>query len=210
MNTAKSNSYTPSTPQVIETPMVAEPQQAAVASAEPQITNMQNETPETGTIETEYVTEGNAVRKVEVQPEQTPTTSYNNSVIPPHGPRAQEMTHQETSLVLNPPSRPKPQQTQERKTPSLFERITGRHQQPEVQHEQTDTTTSSSTTNQGMMAPSIPERKTVVTSYDVPESKGEQGTLNIDAPSAVKPKTVASGHNADDLDIPAFLRRQIS
>jgi cell division protein FtsZ len=190
-----------------------EPPQQAVASAEDTVS--QTDAPqETGTVETEYVTEGNTVRKVEVAPEQPQTTSYNNSVIPPYAPRREEMPQQESSLVLNPPSKPaapvQPSvQPETRKTPSLFERITGRHQDTDKTDEEKGTTSSSTTGNSGSMAPTVPERKTVVTSYDSPESKGEQGTLNIDAPAA-KPKTVASGHNSDDLDIPAFLRRQIS
>jgi len=210
---AQVETQAPATPQVIETPMVAETaQQQSVASVQnPETIEVVGAVTDTGTIETDYVAQGNAVRKVEVQPEpqQYQPTSYNQSVIPPHAPRVEEVAPQESSLVLNPPSQPAVQR-EERKTPSLFERITGRHQNSQAQDEETDTTSSSSTGNTGSFAPIVPERKTVATSYDVPEVKGEQGTLNIEAPVATKPKTVAAGHDADDLDIPAFLRRQIS
>ena len=122
------------------------------------------------------------------------------------------MQHRESSLVLNPPSRPvQPNLNEPKKTPSLFERITGRHSKDEVQDTKDDTTSYSSTGNAGSIPSGlVAERKTVATNYDTPISTGEQGSLNIDAPSAPM-KTVTSTNKAsEDLDIPAFLRRQIS
>ena len=160
------------------------------------------------------MTEGSAIRKVDVQQEEAPTTTYNTSVIPPFAPPRSEQPRMESSLNLNPPVRHEQvntnsyHQNQVRKTPSLFERITGRNRSDESQQEENKTTSSNNTQNDGFMSNSITaQRKTVVTSYDSPVSQGQQGTLNIDAPMA-SPKTQSPA--SDDLDIPAFLRRQIS
>jgi len=196
-----------STPQVIETPMVIEPQQQAVASVQsPETIEVAGSVSDTGSIEPTFVQDGSALRKVEVKPEQSQPTSYGQTVIPPHAPRADE-AKQESSLVLNPPSRVHSAQAEPRKTPSLFERITGR-KNVETTGEETDTGSSSASGNAGSMPSGLSvERKTVVTSYDAPHG---QGSLLDDAPSA-SPKTVTSNPSkADDLDIPAFLRRQIS
>jgi len=89
-----------------------------------------------------------------------------------------------SGLNLNPPSQPRPQPQQEqRRSPSLFERITGTVQQhlegmKEDHHAQP------------------PKQRVAPTT-------ASQGRLNIDAPAG-KPKEAGS----DELDIPAFLRRQ--
>lgn len=179
-------------------------EQQAVASAEPQQPTQYQadayQTP-TGYAEPEYVMDGSAVRRVEAEQTQ--------SVIPQAGPRQQNEASAGSSIVLNPPRQPS--QTQEaRKTPSLFERITGAKTREDLTHksdEETTTTSSSSGGNSGSMFGGLKaERKTVVSSYDAPAQHGAQGTLNVDVPK--KPQGVqASG---SDLDIPAFLRRQIS
>ncbi len=197
-------------PQVIDTPIVTEPQVAVASVQNPDTIEVSGTVGDTGSIEPTFVQQGSVMRKIETRPEQTQTTSYNNSVIPPHAPRADEVAL-ESSLVLNPPSRPVQQQTETRKTPSLFERITGRKQQADKTSDEETTTSSSSTSgNSGSMPSGLTaERKTLVTSYDSPETNGQQGMLNIDAPKA-QPKTISTNNTSDDLDIPAFLRRQIS
>jgi cell division protein FtsZ len=193
----------PQTPQVFETPSAPINQQSAVASLN-EVAQPTQAAEVTGTIETNFVTDGNAVRKVEAQPQQPQTTAYNNSVIPPHAP-AQNETKQESSLTLNPPVM-RQVQVEEKKTPSLFERITGRRRDTETEDDQGDTTTSSSSGSTGMPNGLSVERKTVATQYDTPTTQGEQGMLNIEAPKVQAKSNV----NADDLEIPAFLRRQIS
>jgi cell division protein FtsZ len=193
----------PQTPQVFETPSAPINQQSAVASLN-EVAQPTQAAEVTGTIETNFVTDGNAVCKVEAQPQQPQTTAYNNSVIPPHAP-AQNETKQESSLTLNPPVM-RQVQVEEKKTPSLFERITGRRRDTETEDDQGDTTTSSSSGSTGMPNGLSVERKTVATQYDTPTTQGEQGMLNIEAPKVQAKSNV----NADDLEIPAFLRRQIS
>jgi cell division protein FtsZ len=193
----------PQTPQVFETPSAPINQQSAVASLN-EVAQPTQAAEVTGTIETNFVTDGNAVRKVKTQPQQPQTTAYNNSVIPPHAP-AQNETKQESSLTLNPPVM-RQVQVEEKKTPSLFERITGRRRDTETEDDQGDTTTSSSSGSTGMPNGLSVERKTVATQYDTPTTQGEQGMLNIEAPKVQAKSNV----NADDLEIPAFLRRQIS
>ncbi len=194
----------PHTPQVFEMASVAiEEQQSAVASLN-EVAQPVDTVEATGTIETNFVTDGNAVRKVEVQHQQPQTRSYNNSVIPPHAPAKNE-TKQESSLTLNPPVM-RQVQVEEKKTPSLFERITGRRRDTEIEDDQSDTTTTSSSGSTGMPNGLSVERKTVATQYETPTTQGEQGMLNIEAPKVQAKSNV----NADDLEIPAFLRRQIS
>lgn len=198
-------------PQVFDTPSVTDVQQAVASVQAPETIEVSGTVSETGSIEPTFVQEGATMRKVETQVEQNQPTSYHNSVIPPHAPRADEVK-QESSLVLNPPARVTPTpQTETRKTPSLFERITGRKNQTETTDEESETTSSSTSGNAGSMPSGLTaERKTVVTSYDVPETAGTQGSLDIDAPVA-QPKTVSTTNKpSEDLDIPAFLRRQIS
>ena len=194
------------TPQVFDAPSVPMQQQPA-ASASPLNEVAQQEMPShqsTGTVETSYVPEGNAMRKIEVQPQQTQTTSYNDSVIPPYAP-AREEQKQESSMVLNPPvARHVEKET--RKTPSLFERITGRNRAEEIEESDETTTSSSSTGSSEMPSGLSIERKTVATQYDTQQTNVEQGMLNIEAPKI----ETKSNTSSDDLDIPAFLRRQIS
>ena len=81
-----------------------------------------------------------------------------------------------------------------RRAPSLFERITtgvGRLTHMDDGHEETGSSSAGSTGgfHGGLRAERAP---------DAPS----QGQLNIDSPSAPRAK------NEDDLDIPAFLRRQ--
>lgn len=102
------------------------------------------------------------------------------------------------SLQLNPPKQPTPQQP--RKTPSLFERITG-----SVQHT-LDAAMGRDDEPQRRSTPSFHGAETTQTK---PLTGGQtspapaQGSLNIDSPSAP-----AKSGGEDELDIPAFLRRQ--
>lgn len=96
----------------------------------------------------------------------------------------------QSGLVLRPPVLPTMQQTEKRKSPSLFERITGAYRGHDAE-ETTDSTQhqQSGGFHSGLRAERAP---------DAPS----QGQLNIDAPSAERPQ------GGEDLDIPAFLRRQ--
>ena len=126
----------------------------------------------------------------------------------PYAPPRSEQTATESNITLNPPAHPMVKK-ETKKTPSLFERITGRQRAPEGSESQDDTiTTSSSGESTTMPAGLTAERKTVVTAYDghQAEPKGQQGVLNIETPT-VETKTNSDSEN---LDIPAFLRRQIS
>ncbi len=206
---------TQSQPQTVEYAPVEQPREVAVASADTATQNTvsayEGQAIQTGTVETNYVAEGSALRKVDTQQEETQTSSYNASFIPPFAPPREERPKIESSLNLTPPARHETSsyhQQQERKTPSLFERITGRNRPDDEKHEQSGASSSVSTENTGFAPNTITaQRKTVVTTYDAPGTQGQQGTLNIDAPVA-PPKTQSP--SGEDLDIPAFLRRQIS
>ena len=89
-----------------------------------------------------------------------------------------------SSLKLNPPKQPEPA----KRTPSLFERITGSIQQTMAGKDESGSFAKTSPTLGGGMTQNA----------DAPS----QGRLNIDSPA--KPKSGAD----DELDIPAFLRRQ--
>jgi len=157
--------------------------------------------------EQEYVADGSSVRKVAYeynQPVDHETSSIPlTSLIPPSAPPRKEETAVESKLVLNPPSVP-----QQKKTPSLFERITNARSRNEYGKKE-------DSAEAGSPSPSFPsafpdlkaDRKTVVGNYDMPAAPGVQGTLNIDVAPQKKNGAAVSG---DDLDIPAFLRRQIS
>lgn len=103
------------------------------------------------------------------------------------------------SLQLNPPKQPTPQNP--RKTPSLFERITGSVQhtldaamgRDEVSEQQRRTTPSFHGA----------ETQTKPLTGGQTSPAPAQGSLNIDSPSAP-----AKSGGEDELDIPAFLRRQ--
>lgn len=78
VNTATTPEAVATQPTYIETPSVNVNQ--AVASLTQDV-NVELNQAETGIVGAEFITEGNAVRKVEVQPEEVQTTSYNSSVI---------------------------------------------------------------------------------------------------------------------------------
>jgi hypothetical protein len=168
-----------------------------------------------------YTTHNSAAtaQAAQIQVEQTPVTHSHSSVIPPYAPPREEQKTAKSSLNLTPPlspTIPSQQSVSERKTPSLFERITGRNRQDvDVSDEKTDTSSSGSTGNGGYAPNTITaERKTVVSSYDAPvpnvQNVGtqQQGMLPIDAPAVQAKPSALNG--AADLEIPAFLRRQIS
>ncbi len=97
-----------------------------------------------------------------------------------------------SSLNLNPPRLPT---GQAKRSPSLFERITGSVQQHIDGRKEDETKMDAPTAQQRAAGPLSAPR-----AGGIPNSP--QGSLNIDAPSA-KPE----GENGE-LDIPAFLRRQ--
>ena len=113
-------------------------------------------------------------------------------------PVATPVTAPTESLVLRPPV-PGANSAERRRTPSLFERITGAYEaykgESKEEGETSSGTQSTGTASQG--------------GFHAPRSTGNaqvaeapsQGKLNIEAPAAPKA-------NEDDLDIPAFLRRQ--
>ncbi|HRQ62031.1 MAG TPA: cell division protein FtsZ, partial [Alphaproteobacteria bacterium] len=122
-------------------------------------------------------------------------------VIPPYG-SPSPITPVGTSLQLNPPKMPQP--GEKKRSPSLFERITG-----------TVTGTIDSALGGGhkeLVMADVPAQPSVqVSAPTVPSPSvyrpsvgaSAQGALAIDVPAA-KPAAVAES----DLDIPAFLRRQ--
>lgn len=121
------------------------------------------------------------------------TASYISSFHGEHVPQGVEQQAQPTSgLKLNPPKVPTP--TQKKRSPSLFERITG-----SVQEHIDGLTGAGHDVQRQRMAPTATAGGTRPLAKD---SSPSQGSLNIDAPS--KP----SSGGSDDLDIPAFLRRQ--
>ena len=98
------------------------------------------------------------------------------------------------SLQLNPPKLPTG--GERKKTPSLFERITG-----SVQHT-LDAAMGREDQPQRRSAPSFHENQEV--RKPLTESSPAQGSLNIDAPAGAPKAKSDDG----ELDIPAFLRRQ--
>jgi cell division protein FtsZ len=99
-------------------------------------------------------------------------------------------------LRLRPPV-PGQNSAERRRTPSLFERITGAYEAYKGDKEEGETETQSSG-SQGSSAGSFhATRSGNAQTAEAPS----QGQLNIESPAAPK-------SNEDDLDIPAFLRRQ--
>ena len=96
-----------------------------------------------------------------------------------------------SGLKLNPPKLPEKQNVP--RSPSLFERITGSVQQHldgmRDEQQPKERTAPSPGPLTGAVAPTYPS----------------QGSLNIDTSAAAKPKKTGA---EDELDIPAFLRRQ--
>lgn len=125
--------------------------------------------------------------------EQAPQSSSSGTF---HG-RAQRSVSAEnqittSSAIKRSPPQAKPAATAKR-SPSLFERITGSVQQ----HLEGFREEAASPREKTTMSPSISENAMAV------PARPSQGSLNISAPSA-KPR----GASEDELDIPAFLRRQ--
>jgi cell division protein FtsZ len=114
---------------------------------------------------------------------------------PPAPPARESYAHTNTSrgIQLNPPKAPNPDR---KRTPSLFERITGTVQQhlegirEEVAPRERAAPPQRHQPSMGSGAAPVPQGPS-------------QGRLNIDAPAA-KPRAAAD----EELDIPAFLRRQ--
>jgi cell division protein FtsZ len=104
-------------------------------------------------------------------------------------------THTASSLQLNPPKLPYAQKKQ--RPPSLFERITGTVQQHLDGFRGEAEETGGETQQGGGMAPSYRSGPPLSA-----PPRPAQGTLNIDAPAG-RPRS-----SEEELDIPAFLRRQ--
>ncbi|MEM6811155.1 MAG: cell division protein FtsZ [Pseudomonadota bacterium] len=100
--------------------------------------------------------------------------------------------HEKSSLVLRPPVPGAVSHNERKRTPSLLERITGIHKPMSKRQP-----AKYSYADQARDNSHSPVHNTVMS-----EQGASQGQLNIDAPAAQKPD------NQDDLDIPAFLRRQ--
>jgi cell division protein FtsZ len=98
------------------------------------------------------------------------------------------------ALNLNPPKVGQGQA--QRKTPSLFERITG------TMHNVQQRMGLGEAGDDYNPAAETPTQRSAPTNQSVP-ARPAQGSLNIDAPAA-RPRTAAD----EELDIPAFLRRQ--
>ena len=129
---------------------------------------------------------------VEEAPVAQPTVEVERTFVKsqPTQQEQQERVQPKQGLVLNPPV-PGVTTSQRKRTPSLFERITsvykGFDDERGDQTEKSGETESQGSFHSGVRATS---------------SAPAQGKLSIDSPSAQK------SENQDDLDIPAFLRRQ--
>ncbi len=138
---------------------------------------------------------------------------YKDSFIPPRPvvadvedaytpPQARSFTppaHGTSSLQLNPPKVPNGQQ--KKRSPSLFERITGTVQQHLDGFRGEDSGEGRS--DSGGYAPQVRRAPTAHSGGGFAATRPAQGSLNIDAPAARPVQQVEEG-----LDIPAFLRRQ--
>ena len=124
-------------------------------------------------------------------------SSFHGDHVPQQEKSAAQQASTAPGLKLNPPKAPTPQ----KRSPSLFERITGSVQeQIEGFAEGISGRTGERQPSRERVAPSAgPSGHKPITS---PQGGPAQGSLNIDAPA--KPSSGGSG----DLDIPAFLRRQ--
>ncbi len=108
---------------------------------------------------------------------------------------AQQTAQQATGYNLRPPV-PGASTAERKKTPSLFERITGvRRDQASVPDEASDPGSIEAATGTGGFQPGLRAMPRIA-------ENPAQGQLNIDAPAASRPK------GEEELDIPAFLRRQ--
>lgn len=158
--------------------LVEQPRQAQQAAA-----------PSRGTIQ-----HGQFIPPAPVVPERQTPVSYAGGYGPQMGGQAPVQQRQaESGLVLRPPV-PGQGAAERKQTPSLFERITGVRkdimgERKEEREEQAAQPASSTGYSSGLRA-----------SHPVSDSPS-QGSLNIDSPSAPKKAE-------DELDIPAFLRRQ--
>ena len=104
-------------------------------------------------------------------------------------------------------AQPQPQQSVRRKSPSLFERITSGYRRVEASIESFSTSESDDFggQQQGQQPTQRTQQRYVPTvSAPIAQQQPAQGRLNIDAPSS------AAKTEEDELDIPAFLRRQTS
>jgi cell division protein FtsZ len=104
---------------------------------------------------------------------------------------SETMNQSQSGLVLRPPV-PGAAQAERKKTPSLFERITGVYR--DNGQETSSQPQESAPSGQGGFHSGLRAER--------PLTNPSQGQLNIDSPSAERPK------GEEDLDIPAFLRRQ--
>jgi len=105
--------------------------------------------------------------------------------------QAQQQSHNTSSLVLRPPV-PGAHNSERKRTPSLFERITNVYKEGFGDHE----------SGAEKKAPETGNFHGERASTSALSSSPSQGKLNIDSPAAEK------SNDGEDLDIPAFLRRQ--
>ncbi|MEM6780932.1 MAG: cell division protein FtsZ [Pseudomonadota bacterium] len=147
-----------------------------------------------------YVQQGQFIPPAPVVPErQTPVAAQAGGFGPQLGgttpaPQQPQRMGNDSALVLRPPV-PGQGAAERKQTPSLFERITGVRK--DIMGEDKATETSSGDTSSGGTGDFAGLRASSPSASDAPS----QGSLNIDSPSAPK-------RAEDELDIPAFLRRQ--
>ena len=120
-------------------------------------------------------------------------------------PQAQAQPQTQTlsqGLVLRPPVPGVPTSTERRKTPSLFERITGAYEAYKGDHSADDSEGEASSSSTGSQSSGGFHGGRMGSAQQASAATSpSQGKLNIESPAAPKA-------NEDDLDIPAFLRRQ--
>ena len=119
------------------------------------------------------------------QPTMAPQTQAPQASVP----QQREAESASSGLVLRPPV-PGSATAQRKRTPSLLERMTNLYKGESHQEEQP------------VRPPQRPQYNTGLTATKPQEEGPSQGQLSIDSPAAKRPE------GQEDLDIPAFLRRQ--
>lgn len=135
-------------------------------------------------------------------PQQQPVSSYAPMVGAPVQQQVEMPVQTQSSqggYALRPPV-PGVASAQKKRTPSLFERFTQglRHESDDESGDAGETTTSSEGSTSGSFGGLRASSRQ--SSYQAPQ----QGSLNIDAPVATRP----TAQMDEEIDIPAFLRRQ--
>ncbi|MCD8519808.1 MAG: cell division protein FtsZ [Alphaproteobacteria bacterium] len=143
-----------------------------------------------------------------IPPKPAMPTSYEKfeqpqTVIPPYG-TPSSIAPVGSSLQLNPPKMPQP--SEKKRTPSLFERITGTVSHTldsALGHKESSAPVAAAPVQEAAPQPQPQPYQPMPAAYRPSVHAPAQGALAIDVP-ATKPAAVSES----DLDIPAFLRRQ--